>query len=470
MSTFFEELAEIKSNITSEQVAEFRSCLASISQRVETEPNSLTFSLQEWGQWLEDEGYGRDEFTAILQQICVAELGEVDATTLWTYAQSMVTANDGIPCVLQHVQTDYPGLEQPLATLETLARADEDLIGHTAGGMNKTGRIITGAIGGVALFAGGLYLGHKIIKSTKEQAESKPKPTGIENGVIKRGEGYEDMLRNDAVRKEQRAEEDLRDYERFADRQAEMIRHDVNIGSKFRKIEDFKQVLNDRSAKFDLKGYGEAEFSRISDSTLEKLNKNIAEQLSNDRGFGEKLTDRENQLFASAKRNARGSVNVDELLRQAEFNNYAKDRIIFEKIAPLLDMNDGEFSEFKAEHPWSAKDSVEDMANFGENKIEQSLDSLASGLIDTEIRGGAKAAENAAEKKVREVTTNYIESDVVKAEKKAASKVERRVRDSIEPRLTKVEERAENEVEKSVTKAIDESESVEENFLDELLV
>jgi hypothetical protein len=468
MSTLFEQLAEIKPNITSEQVAEFRSCLATISQRVETEPNSLTFSLQEWGQWLEDEGYGWDEFTAILQQICVAELGEVDATTMWTYAQSMVTANDGIPCVLEHVQTDYPGLEQRIAALETLARADEHLIGHTAGGMSKTGRIITGAItgtiGGTAL-AYGLY---RLFKPTEEQAESRLKPTGIENGVIKRGEGYEEMLRNDAVRKEQRAEEDLRDYERFADRQAEMIRHDVNIGAKFRKIEDFKQVLKDRSAKFDLKGYGEAEFSRISDSTLEKLNENIAEKLSNDRGFGEKLTDRENQLFASAKRNARGSVNVDELLRQAEFDNYAKDRIIFEKIAPLLEMNDVEFSEFKAEYPWLAKDSVEDIANFGENKIEQSLDSLASGLIDTEIRGGAKAAENAAEKKVREGITNYIESDVVKAEEKAASKVERRVRDSIEPRLTKVEERADSEVEKIYTKAIGKSESVEENFVDDL--
>ena len=489
MSTLFEQLAQIKPKITSEQVAVFRSCLAAISQRVETEPISIALSLQEWGQWLEDEGYGRDEFTAILQQICEAELGEFAATTLLAFAQSMATANDGIPCVLEHVQTDYPGLEQRMAALEALAHVDEDCIGQMAGGMSKTGRIIAGTVGGSLLVGVGI-LAHQYWKGNRERAgseieeragseieerlDTQYKPVGIKDGVITRGEGYEDMLLNDAVREEQRAETDLRNYRRFVDRQAEMIRYDDNIGSTFHKIDDFKNALDDRSVKYDLKAYGEAEFTRLSDSAVKDLKELIAKKLTQDLfGFGDELTARENKFFSSAKRNDRGTVNLDELIRQAGFDSYAKDRFIFEKIAPLLTMNDKEFSEFRAQNPYLAKESVEDIGNIGEIKTEQSMDRLASALIETEIRGAVTEAENVAGRKLRDLTDNYIESEVGKVERKAENEVEIKLRDSvanyIEPELIQVEEKAETEVERSVTKAVEKSEALEEDVLDDLL-
>jgi hypothetical protein len=44
-----------------------------------------------------------------------------------------------MPFLIEQVQTDYPGLEQRMTSLEALALDDESLIEHTAGGMGKAG-------------------------------------------------------------------------------------------------------------------------------------------------------------------------------------------------------------------------------------------------------------------------------------------------------------------------------------------
>ena len=46
----------------------------------------------------------------MLKQVCNAALGDAAVATLWDYAQSIATAPEGIPRLIEYVQTTYPGL------------------------------------------------------------------------------------------------------------------------------------------------------------------------------------------------------------------------------------------------------------------------------------------------------------------------------------------------------------------------
>jgi hypothetical protein len=103
-----------------------------IAQHNETDPKCIGFSLQDWEQWLENGGYGLNNFVAMLKQVCNAALGDAAVATLWDYAQSIATAPEGIPRLIEYVQTTYPGLEQRMTTLEALALEEEQRIQDTA--------------------------------------------------------------------------------------------------------------------------------------------------------------------------------------------------------------------------------------------------------------------------------------------------------------------------------------------------
>jgi hypothetical protein len=52
-----------------------------ISKHINTNPESLALSLEDWGKWIDDGGYGREDFAAILLQIVEAQLGVSAAST-----------------------------------------------------------------------------------------------------------------------------------------------------------------------------------------------------------------------------------------------------------------------------------------------------------------------------------------------------------------------------------------------------
>lgn len=141
MSTLYEQLASIDPGIASKHCADFRTCLVAIAQRIQTEPECSMLSLNDWLQWLDDEGYEREGFAAILQQICEQELGDQACTDLWSHGRSIAAAADGIPNLITHVHSVHPGLEQRMTELEALALEEDIQIQHTAGGMTKAGKI-----------------------------------------------------------------------------------------------------------------------------------------------------------------------------------------------------------------------------------------------------------------------------------------------------------------------------------------
>ena len=117
-------------------------------------------------------GYGLNNFVAMLKQVCNAALGDAAVATLWDYAQSIATAPEGIPRLIEYVQTTYPGLEQRMTTLEALALEEEQRIQDTAGGMGKKAGIVTGVVSGaVAGLAIGLVARHVRNNSMREVAQ-----------------------------------------------------------------------------------------------------------------------------------------------------------------------------------------------------------------------------------------------------------------------------------------------------------
>ena len=56
MNTLLQQLAEIDPGVSAGQAAEFRPVSLAIAQRLHGDPTSLPLSLNDWWQWLDDEG------------------------------------------------------------------------------------------------------------------------------------------------------------------------------------------------------------------------------------------------------------------------------------------------------------------------------------------------------------------------------------------------------------------------------
>ena len=319
MTTLFEQLVQINSDITEVQAAEFRSCLITVSKHINTEPESLALSLQDWGRWLDDGGYGSENFAAILQQITEAELGVPAASTLWTYAQSIGAAAEGIPSLIEHVQADYPALEQRITSLEALALDDQGLIEQTAGGMSKTGQIVTGSVVGTVVTLGTGYAIHRALQTRRAR-------TAKENA--------------DAI--EFQAEKDAKEAtENHIEKMVKMLGEtQVKEGGEFDK-KIMEGTYRDRSKVFDVKGYADQELAGLADNEAFKLKSELADNIATK--F--KRSDLEEKL-------AKDTGNITDLdkwkkiMEKPEFDDYFKDQFHLQKVKEVLSMSEDRFVKF----------------------------------------------------------------------------------------------------------------------------
>ena len=165
-----ETLQLIDPAIASEAAAEFRTALVAILQQLEQDDTAANRSLQGWWTWLDEEGYDRDGFGLILNQVCEAKLGEQGGTELRAFLQANAAEPEGLPKLIDHVQSEVPDLAQTIESLEALAVEEEQQLVATAGGMSK-GATIGVAVGGTVAVAGiGILVGIAVHRRNKTRA------------------------------------------------------------------------------------------------------------------------------------------------------------------------------------------------------------------------------------------------------------------------------------------------------------
>ena len=150
MPALLETLQLSHPSIASEAAAEFRTALVAILQQLEQDETAADRSLQGWWTWLDEEGYDRDGFGLILNQVGEAKLGQQGQAELLSLLQANAAEPGGVPRLIDHVQSEHPALAKEIESLETLAVTEEQQLHARAGG-SSAGRdtgIAVGVIGG----------------------------------------------------------------------------------------------------------------------------------------------------------------------------------------------------------------------------------------------------------------------------------------------------------------------------------
>jgi hypothetical protein len=392
VATLFEQLVQINSDITEAKAAGFRSCLLRIFKQIDTEPESLALSLQEWGRWLDDGGYEREDFAAILLQITEAELGVPAASTLWTYAESIGAAAEGIPSLIEHVQTDYPGLEQRMTSLEALALDDEGLIEHTAGGMGTTGRIVTSTVGTVAGIAV-VYGLTRLYQSRRAK-----------------------HIEQEAGRMEREAQENAEKHiermaEMFGDRQ---VRED-GLAIQYDK-KTMQAMYRDRSKVFDFKGCADKTLADLEEREVYKLKMEVADNIAT----------RHPSLQSDVeKKLSKGTGRIDDIDRwkkimdKPEFEDYFKDQFHLRKADEVLSMSEDKFLAFvQAEGKSFYKGGLE-----VKRTALQDLENQTEDYFDTAIGDIEKDIEIDVFEELK-VAGKQVETQIVTETEKTVGRVE----------------------------------------------
>jgi len=161
MNSLLQQLADIDPAISAGQAAEFRTASLAITQRLQGDPTSLPLSLNDWWQWLDDEGYDRDTLALILSQMSTARIGAAAQRQLLSHLEQIGTEPEGLAKLFDHVQTLHPLLANDYASLETMTLAEQQQLEATAGGMSTkatigiaVGAFVTGGVISWCLLAG----------------------------------------------------------------------------------------------------------------------------------------------------------------------------------------------------------------------------------------------------------------------------------------------------------------------------
>ena len=148
MSSLLESLQAIDPNIDANSAADVRSCLVALAvelQGGEEQDSRLEGSLNAWWQWLDDEGYNRESFGAVMRQVTASCLGAELGDLLIETVQAHADEENGLPGLIALISNEHAALSQMLSSLEALAVEEQQRLDNTAGGMGA------GAIAGIAL-------------------------------------------------------------------------------------------------------------------------------------------------------------------------------------------------------------------------------------------------------------------------------------------------------------------------------
>jgi hypothetical protein len=417
VTTLLEQLSQSNPDITAEEAAEFRACVLTIAQHNETDPKCIGFSLQDWEQWLENGGYGLNNFVAMLKQVCNAALGDAAVATLWDYAQSIATAPEGIPRLIEYVQTTYPGLEQRMTTLEALALEEEQRIQDTAGGMGKKAGIVTGVvIGAVAGLAIGFVARHVRNNSMREVAQVRERiDREAEREVAQVSERTDSEAEREVAQLRERTDSEAEKV--YSDKTSELelmitqrgINAVANKNFEYDDVISLRKQFVDRAKVFDFQAYAKREMTQLGAQGFKKFQQGEADRLI--RASDDVLTEQEEAL-AKMVTNRTDMYAHHDLADEVDFVEYAKDRYVLTKAEGLLKMNDKDFYSFLKEEGKSFVRGVE----------KSVMDDVVIDINESAVQA-AKGLEEKVETKAEE--------DVVREAVRVEGEVEKDVSDAL---------------------------------------
>lgn len=140
MACVFDSVQAVDPAIQTLAVADFRSTIAAIATELHSDTGAEHRSLQQWCQWLDDEGYDRDGLIHIIRQFCRRRLGDDGLAALSAFSTSIQDDADGIVVLLDRLHDQHADLSEELQDLEAACQAEQADLYQTAGGMSKGGK------------------------------------------------------------------------------------------------------------------------------------------------------------------------------------------------------------------------------------------------------------------------------------------------------------------------------------------
>ncbi len=112
MSSVLDLLQAAVPGIQPQAAADFRSTLVAIAKELPSASGAEHRSLQQWWQWLDEEGYDRDGLVQILRQFCRARIGEEGLAVLSESCASIQEHPDGMHLLLDWLEARHADLNQ----------------------------------------------------------------------------------------------------------------------------------------------------------------------------------------------------------------------------------------------------------------------------------------------------------------------------------------------------------------------
>ena len=110
--------------------------LSAISHELHTTQTSESSSLNNWLQWLDDQGYDREAFVESLQGLCRAHLDGQSYAQLEAEATARSDQPDGMQQAINYFNDFHPALLEQILEIEQTRQQELLVLNATAGGVN----------------------------------------------------------------------------------------------------------------------------------------------------------------------------------------------------------------------------------------------------------------------------------------------------------------------------------------------
>ena len=323
MSSVLDLLQAAVPGIQPQAAADFRSTLVAIAKELHSASGAEHRSLQQWWQWLDEEGYDRDGLVQILRQFCRARIGEEGLAVLSESCASIQEHPDGMHLLLDWLEARHADLNQELQELDAACLAEQAELEQTAGGMSKGWKIGLSSTGGVLVLAVGLYGVYKWKKSgeTPEAVAEK-----FNQKLTEKANQFKDELKDEWFRSKEAM--DNPDSAKLVDDEIK------NLGDRYKSYGEYFDV--DKAAKPFMRDVKSEARSIARDLVLKRVGKVATkEELKIMSAAGIDQWD-ESDLYAIVDNRIPLDEKTNQLLKDPKFIRYAERKLVAQAKVDLL--------------------------------------------------------------------------------------------------------------------------------------